>query len=80
MAGGGDVAQLAGLNRLAHVLRLDETPEFPDNHHLAGTKPRYQSAAAPDACGRWARGDGAAGETLAMPPGGVMRPMPPRER
>lgn len=39
MAGGGDVAQLAGLNRLAHVLRLDETPEFPDNHHLAGTKP-----------------------------------------
>lgn len=39
MAGGGDVAQLAGLNRLAHILRLDETPEFPDNHHLAGTKP-----------------------------------------
>lgn len=39
MAGGGDVAQLAGLNRLAHILRLDETPGFPDNHHLAGTKP-----------------------------------------
>lgn len=39
MAGGGDVAQLAGLNRLAHILRLDETSEFPDNHHLAGTKP-----------------------------------------
>ncbi|WP_289067989.1 hypothetical protein [uncultured Bifidobacterium sp.] len=33
------MAQLAGLNRLAHILRLDETPEFPDNHHLAGTKP-----------------------------------------
>lgn len=39
MAGGGDVAQLAGLNRLVHILRLDETPGFPDNHHLAGTKP-----------------------------------------
>lgn len=39
MAGGGDVAQLAGLNRLAHLLGLDEPAAQPGNHHLAGSKP-----------------------------------------
>lgn len=82
MAGGGDVAQLAGLNRLAHVLRLDETPEFPDNHHLAGTKPMIINPLRHPAR-LWQVGALAMVqlvETLVMPSGGVMHPMPPRER
>lgn len=39
MAGGGDVAQLAGLNRLAHLLGPGEPAAQPGNHHLAGSKP-----------------------------------------
>lgn len=74
MAGGGDVAQLAGLNRLAHVLRLDETPEFPDNHHLAGTKPMIINPLRHPAR-LWQVGALAMMqlvETLAMPSGGAL--------
>lgn len=74
MAGGGDVAQLAGLNRLAHVLRLDETPEFPDNHHLAGTKPMIINPLRHPAR-LWQVGALAMVqlvETLAMPSGGAL--------
>ena len=74
MAGGGDVAQLAGLNRLAHILRLDETPEFPDNHHLAGTKPMIINPLRHPAR-LWQVGALAMVqlvETLAMPSGGAL--------
>ena len=70
------MAQLAGLNRLAHVLRLDETPEFPDNHHLAGTKPMIINPLRHPAR-LWQVGALAMVqlvETLAMPSGGAHDP------